>query len=78
MDRTYCTELHPKQHIAAGKLANPGVQGQPPEGEKNKAHSSNLHVCVSPITPTGCYCLSGVVNGVETSLLLDTGQLLLC
>ena len=70
---TYCTELHPKQPIATGKLATPGVQGQSPEGEKNKAHSSNLHVCVSPVTPTGGYCLSGVVNGVETSLLLDTG-----
>ena len=38
-----------------------------------KAHSSNLHVCVSLVTPTGGYCLSGVVTGVETSLLLDTG-----
>ena len=57
-----------------GKLANPCVQGQLPEGEKNKAHLSNLHVCVSPVTPTGGYCFSRVVNGVETSLSLATGH----
>ena len=41
-----------------------------PEGEPSKAHSC---VCVSPVALTGGYRLLGAVNGVQMSLLLDTG-----
>ena len=64
--------MHPEPAVPTGKLTTPGALGQAPEGEASKAHSS-VRVCVSPVSPSGGYRLVGAVNGVQTSLLLDTG-----
>ena len=68
--RPHRTQLHPEPPIATGKLLTPGARSQAPEGEPSKAHSC---VCVSPVALTGGYRLLGAVNGVQMSLLLDTG-----
>ena len=68
--RPHRTQLHPEPPIATGKLLTPGARSQVPEGEPNKAHSC---VCVSPVALTRGYRLLGAVNGVQMSLLLDTG-----
>ena len=52
---------------------HPGARSQAPEGEPNKAHSSNVCVCVSPVFLTGGYRLWGAINGDRMSWLLDTG-----
>ena len=64
-----CTR-YPEPPIATGKLLTSGARSQAPEGEPSKAHSC---VCVSPVALTGGDRLLGAVNGVQMSLLLDTG-----
>ena len=48
---------------------------EPCEGQHSKArrHNASLSICVSPVTPADGYRLGGSINGVPTSLLLDTG-----
>lgn len=47
--------------------------GQTLEVEENKARSSVSDVCASPVSLTSGYHLTGKIDGIEISFLLDTG-----
>ena len=44
-----------------------------PEGGSRKVPFSKPQVNISPVVSAGDYCMSGSINGVDVSLLLDTG-----
>ena len=70
---THCTVLSTESHLTAGKLKPSSIRDQLPEGESRMIHSFDApHVHVSPVVSAGGYRLSGTINGVELSLLLDT------
>ena len=71
--RSYRMELPPRPPLAAGKLATSGDADQPPDGEPCKVHFSDVQIYISPVMPTGGYRMAGAINGIEMSLLLDTG-----
>ena len=77
--RGECWNCHQFGHIArncppatpsksAGKLDTPGTGDQVPGGEQQQVHNP---IVISPVV--GGYRLPGQVNGVDLTLLLDTG-----
>ena len=71
--RPYSTRLQGPNVPAIGKLRTLGAQGQAHEGDDTAHKPKDYNIIVSPIAPTGCFKLHGLVNGEPMSFLLDTG-----
>ena len=57
----------------AGKLEPSGAMDPPPEGESQEVQNSQTIIHTSPVSPTSGFHLPGSINGMEVSLLVDTG-----
>ena len=58
---------------AAGKLETSSALDRPLEVKESEVHYPNTYMYASPVDPTGGYHVVGSVDGVQVSLLLDTG-----
>ena len=61
-----------KLQAESGKLKTLVGHGQADGGDKNMASNPSI-IAISHNIPTGGYRIEAIVNGIETSLLLDTG-----
>ena len=57
----------------AGKLEPLGEDSRSYEGQSIKATEKKITSGITPVTSAGGYRVEGVINGVPTSFLLDTG-----
>ena len=71
--RSHGTGLLPELLQTAGKLSTSSPMDQPLEVEPREVHIPERFVYTSSVSPTSGFRLSGVVNGISISLLVDTG-----
>ena len=69
--RAYGTGLPIEPKRAAGKLITSGATDRPPESELSEVQIPESYTL--PVHPSSGFRLSGSVNGVGISLLVDTG-----
>ena len=70
---THATGLPTEPNRAAGKLITSGATDRPPEGEHSEVQTPESTIYTLPVSPSSGFRLSGLVNGVGISLLVDTG-----
>lgn len=61
----------------AGKLTPSGAADQPLEGNLNQVHFPESTVYTSPISLLSGFCLTGSLNGVDVSMLVNTAAAVL-